>query len=64
METKSIPINPVKRDLPQFQGHIQTESSVQKKIFEANRNQKKAGVGIFISDRIDFKDLQETKKIT
>ena len=26
-----------------------------KKIFHANRNQKKAGVAIFISDKIDFK---------
>ena len=26
-----------------------------KKIFPANRNQKKAGVAIFISDKIDFK---------
>ena len=27
-----------------------------KKIFHANGNQKKAGVAIFISDKIDFKD--------
>ena len=26
-----------------------------KKIFQANRDQKKAGVAIFISDKIDFK---------
>ena len=26
-----------------------------KKIFHANGNQKKAGVGIFVSDKIDFK---------
>ena len=31
-----------------------------KKIFHANGNQKKAGVAIFISDKIDFK----TKTIT
>ena len=31
-----------------------------KKIFHANRNQKKAGVAILISDKIDFK----TKTIT
>ena len=37
-----------------------------KKIFHANGNQKKAGVAILISDKIDFKTrlLQETKKDT
>ena len=37
-----------------------------KKIFHANGNQKKAGVAILISDKIDFKQrvLQETKKDT
>ena len=37
-----------------------------KKIFHANGNQKKAGVPILISDKIDFKKrmLQETKKDT
>ena len=37
-----------------------------KKIFHANGNQKKAGVAILISDKIDFKKrlLQETKKDT
>ena len=37
-----------------------------KKIFHANGNQKKAGVAILISDKIDFKErlLQETKKDT
>ena len=37
-----------------------------KKIFLANGNQKKAGVTILISDKIDFKQrlLQETKKDT
>ena len=35
-----------------------------KKIFHANVNQKKAGVAILISDKIDFKIimLQETRK--
>ena len=28
-----------------------------KKIFHANRDQKKAGVAIFISDKIDFKTM-------
>ena len=38
-----------------------------KKIFHANGNQKKAGVTILISDKIDFKIknvLQETRKDT
>ena len=43
------------RDPLQTQGHIQTESEGQKKIFHANGNQKKAGVAILISDKIDFK---------
>ena len=43
------------RDPPQNRGHIQTESESWKKIFHANRDQKKAGVAILISDKIDFK---------
>ena len=43
------------RDPPQNKGHIQTESEEWKKIFHANRDQKKAGVAILISDKIDFK---------
>ena len=36
-------------------GHIQTESEgLEKKIFHANGDQKKAGVAILISDKIDF----------
>ena len=37
-----------------------------KKIFHANGNQKKAGVAILISDKVDFKInlLQEAKKGT
>ena len=37
-----------------------------KKIFQANRNQKRAGVAILISDKIDFniKLLKETEKGT
>ena len=37
------------------QGHIQTESEGQGKIFHANGDQKKAGVAILISDKIEFK---------
>ena len=44
------------RDPPQNKGHIQTESEVlEKKIFHTNRDEKKAGVTILISDKIDFK---------
>ena len=37
-----------------------------KKVFHANGNQKKAGVAILISVKIDFKikNVQETKKDT
>ena len=37
-----------------------------KKIFHANENQKKAGVAILISDKIDFKikNVKETRKDT
>ena len=42
------------RDLPQKKGHIQTESEGLEKIFHANGDEKKAGVAILISDKIDF----------
>ena len=42
------------RDPPQNNGHIQTESEGLEKIFHANGDQKKAGVAILISDKIDF----------
>ena len=43
------------RDTLQTQEHIQTESEGWKNIFHANGSQKKAGVAILISDKIDFK---------
>ena len=43
------------RDPPQNKGHIQTKSDGLEKIFHANGDQKKAGVAILISDKIDFK---------
>ena len=43
------------RNPRQNRGHIQTEVKGWKKIFHANRDQKKAGVAILISDKIDFK---------
>ena len=42
------------RDPPQNKGHIQTKMKGWKKIFHTNRDQKKAGVAILISDKIDF----------
>ena len=42
------------RDPPQKKGHLQTGSEGWKKIFHTNRSQKKAGVAILISDKIDF----------
>ena len=54
-KTRSLYMLPT-RDPPQNKGHIQTESEgLEKKIFHANRDQKKAGVAILISDKIDFK---------
>ena len=43
------------RDPPWNKRHIQTESEGLEKIFHANRDQKKAGLAILISDKIDFK---------
>ena len=37
------------------EGHIQTEVRAWKKIFHENGNQKKAGVALLISNKIDFK---------
>ena len=43
------------RDLPQNKGHIQTESEGLGKVFHTNRDQRKAGVAILVSDKIDLK---------
>ena len=43
------------RDPPQNKGHIQTESEGLVKIFHANRDQKKAGAAIFISEKKTLK---------
>ena len=40
---------------PQNTRHIQTESEGLEKNIHTNRDQKKAGVAILISDKIDFK---------
>ena len=42
------------RDPPQNKGHIQTEGERLENVFHANRNQKKEGVAILISDKRDF----------
>ena len=43
------------RDPPQNKGHIQTESEGLRKNINTSRDQKKAGVAILISVKIDFK---------
>ena len=56
MDTKIRPLYMLStRDPPQNKGHIQTKSEGLEKIFHANGDQKKAGVAILISDKIDFK---------
>ena len=55
------------RDPLQNKGHIQTKSEGLEKIFHTNGDQKKAGVSILISDKIDFQIKavkRETKKDT
>ena len=51
---------------PTLKQGTQTKSEGLEKIFHANGDQKKAGVTIFISDKIDFKinAVKETKKDT
>ena len=48
------------RNSPQTQRHAQTKSQGMENIFQANNSEKKAGVAVLISDKIDFK----TKKVT
>ena len=56
MDAKARPLYMLPtRDPPQNKGHIQIESEGLEKDFHANRDQKKAGVAILISDKIDFK---------
>ena len=43
------------RDPPQNRDTYRLKMKGWKKIFHANRDQKKAGVAILISDKIDFK---------
>ena len=55
-----------KRDLPRTRDTYRLKVKGWKKIFHANRDQKKAGIAILISDKIDFeiKTIKETKMVT
>ena len=56
MDTKTRPIYMLStRDPTQNKGHIETESEGLEKDIPPNRDQKKAGVAILISNKIDFK---------
>jgi len=57
---KNTHINLLTRNSLQSYRHTQTESETMEKVFQANRNDKKAKVVILISDKIDF----ETNSIT
>ena len=55
MDTKTRPPYVLSaRDPPQNKGHIQTEGEGLEKV-HTNEDQRKAGVVILISDKIDFK---------
>ena len=55
MDTNTRPLYMLSaRDPPQTKRHKQTESEGLEKIFHTNRDQKKAGVAILISDKIDI----------
>ena len=60
MDKKARPIYMLlTRDSPQKQRYAQTKSQGWKKIFHANNREKKAGIAVLVSDKIDFK----TKKV-
>ena len=50
------------RALHQNKRSTQAESEEMEKIFHANRHEKKAGVAILISDKIDFKTKALTRQ--
>ena len=56
MDTKTKPLYMLStRDPPQNKGHIQTNSEgLGKQVFHTKGDQKKAGVAILISDKIDW----------
>ena len=56
MDIKTRPLYMLStRDPPWNKGHIQTESEGLEKDLHTNRDQKKAGAAIRVSDKIDFK---------
>ena len=56
MDTKTRPIYMLSsRDPLHFEGHIIIERESWKKIFHAARDQKKDGVAILTSDKMDLK---------
>ena len=56
MDKKARPMYmPLTRDSPQMQRHAQTKSHGMEKIFHANNREKKAGVVVLVSDKLDFK---------
>ena len=65
MDTKTRPLYMLStRDPLQNKGHIQTKSEGLEKNISCKRRQKKAGVAILISDKIDFqiKDVKRDKE--
>ena len=63
MDAKTRPVYMLyTRDKIQTQGHIQTKSEVVEKDIPCNGYQKKAGIAILISDKIDFKIKNVTDK--
>ena len=63
MDTKTRPLYTLSTIGPlQNKGHIQTESERLKKIFRAKGDQKKAGIAIFISDKIYFEIKTEKRQ--
>ena len=67
MDTKTSPVYILStRDQPQTRDTYRVKVKGWEKLFHANGNQKKAGVAIHLSDKIDIKikTIQEIKKDT
>ena len=63
MDTKTRPLYILStRNPPQNRDTYRLKVKGWKKIFHANRDQKKAGVAILISDKIDFKTKTEKRQ--
>lgn len=45
------------RSTPEIEGHKQVKSEKMRKIYHANMNQKKTGMAILISDKVDFRAM-------